>query len=370
MLLVTFPTRERCKRPEIICARCRSDNSSISSDPYADTEKKLGGIKKRDTEAQGNIDQIYTMKQKNRNMKVLLSIGGFSYSQAGKFGPASSTVDGRRRFAHSAVKLMANWGFDGIDVDWEYPKDNREAADFVTLLKDTRYELNRYAKDNKQDYRYLLTVAASAGPSYYKLLKLKDMDEFVDSWNLMAYDYAGAWDKTTGHQANVFPDPSNTASTKFNTEQAVDDYIAAGIAPDKLNLGFPLYGRSFTQTDGMGKEFTGVGKGSIEPGVWLYKDLPRPGANVTVDKTVLGTYSYDTKTRELVSYDNAESASLKALYLMRKGLGGAVFWDASGDRPGKDSLVASVARSIWPLEASQNMLEFPASEYSNIRGTS
>lgn len=324
----------------------------------------------RDIQARGNIGQIYALKKQNRNMKALLSIGGFSYSAAGKFVPATSTAEGRRRFARSAVRLVANWGFDGIDIDWEYPKTKTEAADFVSLLQETRYELNKYAKENNQTYHYLLTVAASAGPGHYKLLNLGAMDHFVDSWHLMAYDYAGSWDETTGHQANVYPDPANKASTKFNTEQAVDDYIAAGIAPEKIILGFPLYGRAFMQTEGMGAPFSGVGSGSIEPGVWRYRDLPLPGATVTVDNRVLAAYSYDTHAKMLISYDNAESTSLKARYLKQRGLGGAVFWEASGDRSGKESLVAAMARDIWPLQDSKNMLQYPRSEFSNIRGSS
>ncbi|OAA79424.1 endochitinase class V precursor [Akanthomyces lecanii RCEF 1005] len=344
-----------------------STGEVISSDSQADIHRQYGGTQRRSSQAQGNIGQIYNIKQQNRNMKALLSIGGASYSASGKFAPATSTVDGRQRFARSAVKLITNWGFDGIDIDWEYPETESEAADFVSLLQETRYELNKYAKDNNQTYHYLLTVAASAGPSHYRLLNLGAMDRYVDSWHLMAYDYAGAWDSTTGHQANVYPDLSNAASTKFNTEQAVDDYIAAGIEPDKIILGFPLYGRSFAQTSGLGKPFSGVGQGSIEPGVWLYKDLPRPGAAVTVDHTVLAAYSYDAAARSLISYDNEESARLKANYLLKKGLGGAVFWEASGDKPGEDSLVASLARSMWPLQSSQNMLEYPDSEFENIR---
>ncbi|KAJ6782844.1 hypothetical protein PWT90_02843 [Aphanocladium album] len=347
-----------------------STGEVIPSDSWIDIQKQFAGPQKRDVQAQGNIGQIFGLKKQNRNLKVLISVGGFTYSEAGKFVPATNTTEGRQRFARSAVKLIANWGFDGIDIDWEFPKDKSEAANFVSLLQEIRYELDKYASDNNQKYHYLLTVATSAGPSKYKLLNLGAMDKFVDSWHLMAYDYAGSWDSTTGHQANVYPDPSNTASTKFNTEQAVNDYIAAGIAPEKIILGLPLYGRSFMQTSGMGQSFNGTGEGGVEAGVWLYKDLPRPGATVTVDSDVLAAYSYDPKERMLITYDNKESANLKAQYLMKKGLGGAVFWDASGDKPGNGSLISTLARSIWPLESSQNMLEYPKSEYANIRANS
>ncbi len=253
-----------------------------------------------------------------------------------------------------------------MDIDWEYPQTEQEAQNFVELLNETRNALDEYASSNGQDYRYLLTAAASAGPSHYKLLDLEAMDEYLDIWNLMAYDYAGSWDNTTGHQANVYADATNEESTKFNTDQAVDYYIAAGVAPEKIVLGMPLYGRSFVGTKGMGQKYVSVGQGPSEPGVWPYKDLPVPGSTVTVDEKLIAAYSYDPKTDTLISYDNAETADLKAKYLLKKGLGGAVFWEASGDKVGKDSLIKVMANSMWPLEDAQNMLEYPQSEYSNI----
>lgn len=242
-----------------------------------------------------------------------------------------------------------------------------ESNNFLLLLRETRQALDKYAKENEQNYRYLLTVAVSASPEQYKLLDIKAMDSYIDSWHLMAYDYAGSWDTTTGHQANIYSSTSNAASTKFNSDQAIDDYIDAGVAPEKIILGMPLYGRSFLDTNGMGDTFDGTGPGSIDPGVWLYRDLPRPGATEHLDEDVIAAYSYDDDSGMLVSYDTPDSAKLKVDYLMNKGLGGVVFWEASGDKSGDESLVQTVANRMVSLDQTQNMLSYPKSRYENVR---
>ena len=184
----------------------------------------------------------------------------------------------------------------------------------------------------------------------------------------MTYDYAGTWDTTTGHQANVFKDPNNKAATKFDSDSAIRDYISRGIAPNKIVFGLPLYGRAFGNAQGLGKSYSGPGKGPLEAGMWLYKDLPRPGAKSYFDKRVGATHSFDSSTRELVSFDGPKSANFKAQYIIKKGLGGSFFWDASGDKKGDQSLVQILAKNFeGKLLRKQNMLSYPQSQWDNIR---
>ena len=342
--------------------------SRFSADPWADYGKPLDGDEGvAGSNAYGNIKQLYIHKKNNRNLKTLLSIGGFDNSKLGKFDAAAKTAAGRKRFAESAVKLLADYGFDGLDIDWEYPQWLADGENFYLLLKEVRAALDAYASRNNQTYHYELTVATSASPTYYVKLPLSKINNVVDTIQLMSYDYAGDWDTTTGHASNIYPDATNPAATKFSTSKAVTDYIAKGISPNKMLLGMPLYGRSFANTHGLGKSYDGTGKGSVEKGVWLFKDLPRPGAKVMTNTDIIATYTYDSKTTEFVTLDGSASAKLKAAYLKKQGMGGAFFWEASGDKEGTSSLVRVMAESMGALEQSENQLDYPESQFDNIK---
>lgn len=92
---------------------------------------------------------------------------------------------------------------DGLDVDWEYPKDPNEAENYVSLLKELREGLDECSRKRGQgNGKFLLTIAAPCGKDHYEKLKLKEMDRYLDFWNLMAYDYSGGWDSVAGHQVS------------------------------------------------------------------------------------------------------------------------------------------------------------------------
>ncbi|KAI5918016.1 chitinase [Camillea tinctor] len=350
-------------------ANLRTDGTVYASDTYADLEKHYDGDSWNDvgTNAYGCIKQLYKLKKDNRHLKILLSIGGWTYSP--NFAGAASTDATRATFAQTAVALMKDWGFDGLDIDWEYPADDTEAENMISLFKAVRNELDSYSAQYADNYHFLLTAAVPAGPTNYQKLKLSEMAPLLDHFNLMAYDYAGSWDTTSGHQANLYPNSDNPTATKFSTEKAVTDYIAGGVPAEKIVLGMPLYGRAFEATDGIGQAYSGVGAGSWENGIWDYKVLPRSGQEI-YDEASGATYSYDSASKELVSYDNVAMVQRKITYLQGKGMGGSMFWEASGDRNDTGSLITTAYTAQGgdgSLDKTQNCLSYPNSIYDNIK---
>lgn len=151
----------------------------------------------------GNFKAIYNLKKQNRHLKVLLSIGGWTYSPS--FHPVVVNPALRAKFVESSVKLLEDFGLDGLDVDYEYPADNSQAVGYVALLEEMRTALDKHAEKKGFGCKFLLSVsvvlvthvnaqslhqiAAPCGPDNYKKLHVAAMDKSLDFWNLMAYDF-------------------------------------------------------------------------------------------------------------------------------------------------------------------------------------
>ena len=117
----------------------------------------------------------------------MLSIGGWTWST--NFPAVTRSLPSRSRFAKSAVSLMKDWGFDGLDIDWEYPSNSEDADNMVLLLQEVRDELDAYAAVFAPGHHFQLSIAAPAGFEHYSKLRISRLAAIVDHLNLMAYDY-------------------------------------------------------------------------------------------------------------------------------------------------------------------------------------
>ncbi|EJF63958.1 hypothetical protein DICSQDRAFT_134540 [Dichomitus squalens LYAD-421 SS1] len=342
-----------------------SDTGAISlTDSYADEQKHFPGDSWDETgnNLYGCLKQLYLLKLAQRNLKVLLSIGGWTYSQSGHFNFVTDSSK-RATFVSDAVQLIEDYGFDGIDIDFEYPNSDALASGFTSLLSELRTAFNNLQTQKGDATPYELTAAVAAGSDNYAFYQVKQMDASLTFWNLMAYDYAGSWLTFADNQANVY----GGTRTNVSTDKAVTFYLANGATAGKINVGIPLYGRAFENTTGLGAPYNGVGPGTIQAGIYSYNVLPLSGATVFENTTDITSYSYDASKGELVSYDTPHIATLKAQYVQSKGLAGSMFWDLSTDKTGSDSLVGTTAGVYGSLDQTQNHIDYPNSKWDNIR---
>lgn len=332
-------------------ANLSADGKCVLGDSYADIEKVYDGDDPN-AAIKGNFHQLELLKQQHGHLRTLISVGGYTWST--NFAPNAATEQGRASIAESCVQFMRDYGFDGVDIDWEFPNSPQEGADYALLLAALRAELDAAEVEDGQEY--LLTIAAPAGPTYLANLDLPGIAASVDWINLMAYDFAGAWMSTTTFNAALYspaddPDPANA---ELSDDAAVTTILDAGVPPHQLVLGVPFYGRSFAGAsggdDGLFSSFSGPGPGTWEPGIVDYHDL---AANYVPTHTrrwhdgAAVPWLYDAGTDLFITYDDPESLGHKVDYIAAKGLGGAMFWELAGDTQ-DSALLGVLADALLP----------------------
>ncbi|MBA3871023.1 MAG: glycoside hydrolase family 18 protein, partial [Anaerolineae bacterium] len=173
-------------------------------DAYADTQYPYADG------ASGNMGELLNLKANHPQLKTLISVGGYTWS--GHFSDVAASVESRQHFAASCVDFMLAHGFDGIDIDWEFPvgtgaKGNsqrpEDGENFILLLQELRTQLTERGNLNGQTY--LLTIAAGSDREQYAMLDWKRIHPLLDWINVMTYDMSGARDGTTGLNAPLYP---------------------------------------------------------------------------------------------------------------------------------------------------------------------
>ena len=190
------------------------------------------------------------IKKASPNLNMHLSVGGWGCDG---FSQMSAVPERRKIFIASVMESVRARGFDGIDIDWEYPigpdsgleiaHTPEDGEHYMALLKELREAFNEYEKETG---KYItLSTAVPANPWYVKKLNAAKVASLVDSIKLMSYDYFGIWTKYTGHHAGLYLNPSNKDPDNWSTEQAVDMFLNAGVPAEKIIVGLAFYGRAW-----------------------------------------------------------------------------------------------------------------------------
>jgi len=258
---------------------------------------------------------------------VLIAIGGWSDSAGDKYSRMVNSASARANFVTTAVQFIQQHNFDGLDLDWEYPvcwqgdcrgpaSDKENFANLVVELK------NAF-----RPYGFLLSSAVGASRSIAdRAYDVPVLSANLDWIGLMTYDIHGGWDGVTGHNSPFRGPAPNTVDT-------VEYWLSKGAARDKLVVGIPLYGRSFTlsnpNNNGVGAPATTGAPGPIsgEGGFlayiefctgWTYRNNP-------------GVGPYAFRGNQWTSYDDQAIIEQKVGFIKDESLAGSMVWDISLD---------------------------------------
>ncbi|EEF46897.1 class V chitinase CHIT5 [Ricinus communis] len=289
---------------------------------------------------------ISTLRARNHPVTILLSIGGADINQTKYFSIMSSSRETREGFISSTIEVARNYGFDGLDLDWESPANDQEMLDLALLLSEWRNSLDLEATTTGQP-RLLLSSAvyySSRFTSYGepRSYPVQAMNDFLDWINPMCYDYHGAWANFTGPNSALF-DPYSNVSTSYG----IGSWIESGVLPEKIVMGLPLYGRTWTLQNpndhGIGARAISAGPGD---GVLSYSQIMEfnsinKGA-VHFDGATVSYYS--TSGDSWIGYDDTISVDWKVRFARSRGLGGYFFWALGMDL---DWTISRLASNSW-----------------------
>jgi GH18 family chitinase len=345
-----------------------------SSDAFADYQKEYTSATSVDGTAdtfsqplRGNFNQLKELKAKYPNLKILLTIGGWTYSKY--FSDVAATDASRKKFVASCISMYIKGNlpqlspdpaggpgaaagiFNGFDIDWEFPGSTsghlgnhvsaQDGANYTALLNEFRSELNALGGQH-----YLLTAALPAGPTEIAHLNIPSLAPALDLGDVLAYDFHGAFETTgpTNFQSPLYDAPASPSfGTKFTANDAVSAYTSGGFPSTKLTLGVPFYGRGWTgvpagSQNGLYQTVTGPTAAfplSVAPGVADYKELQSAGLltnnNLFYDSTSQSTWVYDGTN--FWSIETPLTLALKRQYIQQRNLGGIMMYSLEADDP-------------------------------------
>nr|XP_027218101.1 probable chitinase 10 isoform X3 [Penaeus vannamei] len=336
----------------IIYAYAMLDGSELimrSLDPYLDFDYKF-------------YQRILALKREAPNVRVMLALGGWVDSTGDKYSRLVNNPKARANFVEHTTQVLTAYRFDGLDFGWMYPRcwqmdcskgPASDVSGFASLIKELKMAFARASPP--------LLLSAAVSPARNTIDRAYDvptLSRYLDFINVMTYDFHGAWERETGHVSPLtFRDGDRYASQ--NTDYSMKHWVERGADPSKLVMGIPFYGQTFTLANPLQNGLRApvskngdAGPVTRQRGMMAYFEICKivrtPGWSKVVDaKGAIGPFAH--KGDQWYSYEDPDSVTRKANYILSSGYGGAMVWDLSFD-----DLLNDCCRESMPLLRSIN----------------
>jgi chitinase len=246
---------------------------------------------------------------------VVASVGG-----AGANFDANTTASVRAKTVADMATLCSTYGYDGIDIDWEFPETTATAAAWGSMISELRVALDAVRPG------LTISAAVASGSYYGDWLPISGLKAL--SWvGVMTYDYAGSWSATSGHDSPLYPSKGGDGGS---VSESMDYFITKrGLPSGNVLLGLPFYGQQFGAST--------IASTPVAPETAPdYKDIvPIMGTSGWVsawDDSAKVPYLHRSASPGFLSYDDAKSIAAKCAYGKTRAVGGAIIWHLAGDR--------------------------------------
>ena len=310
------------------------DASIITHINYAFAELYMvdGVYKKFDLQgSKARFQNIVNLKKLYPDLKICISfthgVANSDNKQGGSFSALCKSEDNMKRFAEDCLKFLQDYNLDGVDLDWEFPGLSWSgAACDVTCDTDNYVKLVKQLRETFGD-KYTISYAGycfdkQTTTGGYRYVDIKAMDEYVDYVNIMAYDFDAA-----PHHHSALAD----TRAYRDCNRAVNAYLNAGVAPNKLVLGIPFYGRHSFSTSPTALSYKSII--NLDPKKYR-RNKWDPVANCAYVETMQGVF--------YMGYDNPKSIAAKGDWARKKGLLGLMYWEYD-----QDDAKGTLRTAVW-----------------------
>ncbi|KAK1971060.1 hypothetical protein LY78DRAFT_568603 [Colletotrichum sublineola] len=315
------------------------------------------------------LKQLAALKGQATGLHVWLTLGGYDFSTGsgrasdtqGILSDMVSTYENRQKFLANLVSFVREYGFDGVDIDWQWPQAGDDATNYALLLQEMREYFNSQSTGTTA---WGISCTLPVDTSILGRFDLASIAASTNWINLVAYDLKSTDRSTT-----------RAMSEKNSIETALNFLANAGVPHTQINLGIGFFGRTYTLSDkscnGLGCAASGfgvAGKCTGQPGFLSYdeisSDIAISGGRVD-DKTGINYLSYGDG--QWVSYEDRNSIIEKVKYAKSKGLLGVAIWAIDLDDDNHNLLNATLyPGGLGSLSLKTGTTHVDSSNYTNV----